>query len=108
MKSTSLANSVSFIIFSPTITAYGLLCIKYIASGLALYMISLGVGYVGGLFRRLRDWPGVSGAALMASPLLVAFGLYCSTQEPGYWMILPMAIYMLLSIAGGFALRQLG
>ena len=92
------------VVFSPTLAAYFCVALKYVATGLILYMVFFAAAYRMRILKCLRSWPKSSRAALYSSPLLISVGIYWSTQSASYWMMIPAAIYMVLSIAGGLAL----
>jgi hypothetical protein len=86
--------------------AYTLVVVRYVTWGVGLYLVSLVAAYKIGLFRRLGDWPDISRATLFLGAPLVGLGLYCSTLPLGYWMILPVLVYLVLSIIGSLALKR--
>lgn len=73
---------------------------------MGIYVFFLAAGYMVGYLDRLRDWPAISRIALLLGPVLIGMGLYFSTQPPTYWILVPPAVYLGLSMAGGVALRQ--
>jgi hypothetical protein len=103
-KAKNLSKSVANVVFSPTLAAYFCVAVKYVITGVILYMIFSAAAYRMQIFKCLRSWPNSSKAALFSSPLLISVGIYWSTQTASYWMMIPAVIYMMLSIAGGLAL----
>jgi len=104
---TSLSRSVANIVFTPTIIAYGWIVVKYVVAGLILYGVFAFGAYKLQLFQNLGNWPTLSKAALFLGPFLIGLGLYYSTQPPSYVVIVPGAVYGLLSVLAGLALRKL-
>jgi hypothetical protein len=100
----NLSKSVANVIFSPTLLAYGWISLKYVIAGLILYFVSMIFAYKMWLFENVKSWPKVSLAALYCGPPLLGLGVYFSTQPFGYSMLIPLGIYLVLSIFGGFAL----
>lgn len=103
--SKDLSVQMANVVFGPTLLAYFWIMVKYLFSGLILYGAFLIVGYKMGLFEEFGEWPRSSKAGLYGGPVLIAIGIYCSTQRTSYWMIGPGLLYMLLIIVGALALR---
>jgi len=76
----------------------------YIGAGLVFFVVFMLFAYKMWLFENVSKWPAISQVALFCGPLLLAAGLCLSTRPPTYAMIVPLAVYGLLSIAGGLAL----
>jgi hypothetical protein len=103
-KTENLSKAVANVIFGPTILAYGWVSLRYVAAGLAFYAVFMFGAYEIRLFEDVRKWPIISQVTLGGGPLLLCVGLYFSTQPYAYTILIPAAIYLVISIAGGIAL----
>jgi hypothetical protein len=104
--STLTSDRVAKVVFVPTTLAYGWLVVGYVRSGLVLFSVFMVGAHLMGLFRRITEWPVISKIALACGPTLIVLGCYFSTLKTAYAMLIPGAIYCVLSIAGGLALRR--
>lgn len=106
-KATFLSDSVSSVIFVPSISAYTFLVVGYVRFGLVLYLFMMAGAYRMGLFERLGRWPMVAKVVLACSPMLVALGCYFASIKTTYSMIIPGVAYAIASIIGSFSLRRI-
>ena len=103
-KPKNLSLTVSNVVFGPTMLAYLWISLKHAVAGLTLYVVFLFFAYKMWLFENVKRWPKSSLITLYSGPLLLAIGLYFSTQPYGYAILIPLGVYAALSIAGGLAL----
>ena len=104
-KSTDLASTVANLAYTPTLLAYGWIIVHWPKSGVCLYLIALFVAYKSGAFHEFSRWPMVSKITVYSGTPFVVLGLYFSTMQTTYTMLIPLAVEVLLSIIGGLALR---
>ena len=100
MQMRKLGQTVGNVVYVPTALAYTWVFLGWVQAGFILYFAFMVAAIKMDLFRHLSKWPIVSKAALISSPLLVSLGLYFSTLETGYFMLIPLGIYGLLAIFG--------
>lgn len=93
------------IVFGPTIVAYGWIILGYVVAGLVLYAVFVFAAYRLGLFQRISDWPWIAKFALASGLLLMGVGCFVSVLPSTYSMLIPAAVYVILTIFGGLALR---
>ena len=93
------------IVFGPTIVAYGWIILGYVLAGLILYAVVMFAAYRLGLFQRISDWPWIAKIALACGLLLIGVGCFFSVLPTAYSMLIPAAVYVILTIFGGLALR---
>jgi hypothetical protein len=104
-RSRRLSVLVSNTVFNPALIAYFWIVVKFVWLGLALFTAFAIVAYKLGLFAKVREWPVVSRTALILGPILIATGIFFSTQRTNYWMIVPGVFYGAFAMVGGFSLR---
>lgn len=105
-KSTGISEAVTKAVFLPTALEYVFLVVGYPRTGLALYAAFLLAAYLVGAFRRVFEWPLIAKITLACGPPLMGLGYYFSMQDTTYAMYAPGVIYLVLSLAGGVALRR--
>jgi hypothetical protein len=106
-KISDLSSAVANLVYTPTLLAYGWVLVGYVKSGVCLYLIALAVAYKSGAFDEFAIWPIISKVALYVGAPFIALGLYFSTQQTAYSMLIPLLAHTLLSIFAGLALRRL-
>jgi hypothetical protein len=102
-----LASAVANLVYTPTLLAYGWMLVGYVKSGVGLYVIALAVAYKSGAFDDFARWPTISKVALYVGAPFMGLGLYFSTRQTTYSMLIPLIAHALLSIFAGLALRRL-
>jgi hypothetical protein len=97
------AKLLAYVIDIPTGLAYAWIFLGFVTAGMLLYALFMAAPVKIKLFRGLRQWPAISRLALMSGPLLVALGLYFSTIQTSYYMVIPLIVYFSISIVSGRA-----
>jgi len=108
MKRTDdLASTIANLVYTPTLLAYIGMIVHYAIAGACVYLIALAIAYKSGAFEKFASWPMVSKVALYSGVPFIFLGLYFSTQQPAYPMLIPLTIQGFLSIIAGLSLRSL-
>jgi len=104
----SLASNAANVVFAPPIVAYGLIVVDYKWSGICLYVLTLACAYKLRFFARFGEWPRVSRFTVFAGALLIGIGFcFRLSGVVSYWLLFPCAVYALLAMVAGLALRSL-
>jgi len=84
----------------PTGLAYGWIVVGFVTAGLLLYAFFMAAAIKIKLFSGLQRWPAISKLALFSGPPLIALGLYFSSLQTGYYMLIPLVVYFSITTFG--------
>jgi hypothetical protein len=94
---------VAYVVDIPTGLAYVWILLGFVTAGLLLYVGFMAAAFRIALFRRFKEWPKISKIALFSGPLLLALGLYFSTIQISYSMLIPLVVYYSITTFGSRA-----
>jgi hypothetical protein len=94
------AKTVDFVVHIPTGLAYAWIFLGFVTAGILLYTFFMAAAFKIKLFRELQQWSAISKLALFSGPPLIALGLYFSTIQTEYYMLIPLAVYYSISSFG--------
>jgi hypothetical protein len=100
MQKRTEAKLVANVVYIPTGLAYVWIYLGFVTAGTLLYIVFMAAAVKIKLFRRLQQWPVISKLALFGGPPLIALGLYFSTIQTRYYMVIPLAVYFSISTFG--------
>jgi hypothetical protein len=98
------AKLVANVVYIPTGLAYVWIYLGFVTAGMLLYTFFMVAAFKIELFRGLQQWPAISKLALFSGPPLIALGLYFSTMQTRYYMVIPLVVYFSISTFGGRAI----
>jgi len=91
---------VDFVVHIPTGLAYAWIFLGFVTAGMLVYTFFMAAAFKIKLFRGLQQWFAISKLALVSGPPLIALGLYFSTIQTRYYLLVPLAVY--------YSIRTLG
>ena len=84
----------------PTGLAYCWIVVGFVTAGMLLYAFFMAAAIKIKLFSGLQQWPAISKLALFIGPPLIALGLYFSSLQTGYYMLIPVVVYFSITTFG--------
>ena len=100
MQQRTDAKLVAFVVHIPTGLAYAWIFLGFVTTGMLLYAFFMAAAFKIKLLRGLQQWSAISKLALCSGPPLIALGLYFSTKQTSYYMLIPLAAYYAISSFG--------
>jgi hypothetical protein len=100
MQQKSDAKSVAYVVHLPTGIAYAWIILGFVTAGLLLYAFFTAAAFKIKLFRGLQQWSAIAKVGLFSGPVLIALGFYFSTIPTGYYMLIPLIAYLLITSFG--------
>jgi hypothetical protein len=104
IPSKHLGASVTRLLYSAVMTAYGLSILHFATAGILVYVAFLVVTKKLGLLADFKRWPVISKVAVYVSPFLILLGVYFSFSPFVYGELTPLAAYGFIAVVGGLAL----
>jgi hypothetical protein len=97
MQQRADAKLVGYVIHIPTGIAYAWIFLGFVTAGMLLYAFFMAAAFKINLLRGLQQWSAISKLALFSGPPLIALGLFFSTIQTSYYMLIPLATYYAIS-----------
>jgi hypothetical protein len=100
MQQRTESKLVANVVYIPTGLAYVWIYLGFVTAGALLYIFFMAAAVKIKLFGGLQQWPAISKLALFSGPPLIALGLYFSTIQTRYYMVIPLVVYFSISTFG--------
>src|ERR1700722_15250186 len=100
MQQRTDAKLVDYVIHLPIGLAYVWIFLGFVTAGLLLDIFFMAGAFKIKLFRELQQGPAISKLALFSGPPLIALGLYFSTIQTSYYMLIPLVVYYAITTFG--------
>jgi hypothetical protein len=100
MQQKTESKSVAYVVHLPTGVAYVWIILGFVTAGLFLYAFFTAAAFKIKLFGGLQQWSAIAKCGLFSGPPLIALGLYFSNIQTSYYMLIPLAVYFLITSMG--------